>query len=176
MLAHGPCQGQQRIRIDRGRLVFDRHGCFLHRRDVCSDGGRHDLIQFRHRAQRRLPHARDGAARGKTQAHRDRDRFLLVQQQRRERTTRTQLVTTASTAAGLHRVTEFTQPVDVASDRAGGHPEPLREILAGPDRLSLEQPEQLQQSCGGRRHTDKSPSPEDRSCPLPQGWRASTLL
>ena len=58
-------------------------------------------------------------ARGRrTQADRDRDRLLVLEQQRRQRAAGPQLVAAGDAADGVDRVAELAQPVDVAAQGA----------------------------------------------------------
>ena len=61
---------------------------------------------------------------GRAQADRDRDGLVVVEQQRRHRLARRPAGSRRPRRAGLHRIAELTQPVDVVADGAGGHAEP----------------------------------------------------
>ena len=68
----------------------------------------------------------DRGARGGPQADRDRDRLVVVEQQRRHGRAGVQAVASGRAGDRVHRIAEVAQPLDVAADRAARHAEPLR--------------------------------------------------
>lgn len=144
-VATGAGQGHQHVGFDGGvgRVPGEGDGGVVHRRHLRAQPRRHHLVHLDQRPQRRLADAGDTAARGQSQADRHRDRFVGIQQQRRQRDTRAQLVATAVPLAGQHRIAKVTQPFDVATHAAGGHLEPVGKLLARPHPARLEQTQQL---------------------------------
>ena len=102
-------------------------------------------------------HRRAGA-----QPDRDRDRLVLLEQQRRQLGADAEPVAAARAADGVDRVAEPAQPVDVVADGPVGDAEPLGELGAGPVGAGLEQPEQGQHPGRGVRH--RSSSESRRNC------------
>ena len=58
-------------------------------------------------------------------------------------------VPATGTGRGVDGISERTQTIDVAPQRARAHPEALGELLAGPEPMRLEQREQQQGAFGG---------------------------
>ncbi len=96
--------------------------------------GQH-LLQLRQRPQGRLLDPGDGAARG-PQADRDRDRLLVVEQQRRQLGTGAEPVAAGDAAGRVDRVAELAQLVDVAADRARRHGGAGRPARRAPTRAA----------------------------------------
>ena len=132
-------------------------GGVVHGRHLRPQPRGHHLVELGQRAQRRLAHARDAAARRYPQADRHRDGLVRVEQQRWQRRARAQLVAAAVTLAGVHRVAEVAQAVDVAAHAAAGDAEPLGELLARPHPAGLQQPEQLQHAARRFGHVHSLP-------------------
>jgi hypothetical protein len=82
------------------------------------------------------------ATRAGEQRNRGGDRLLVVEKQQRQVLPRAELVAAADTLAGVHRIAERAQPLDITPYRARGDPEPVGELGAGPDLALLQQPEQ----------------------------------
>jgi len=97
------------------------------------------------------------ALRDRLQAHGQGHGLLVVDQQRRQRRPRRQLVTTVDPALGLHRVTQLPQPVHVPPQRAGRDAQPAGQLAAGPVTLRLEQGQQPQRACAGIGHVSIMP-------------------
>jgi hypothetical protein len=111
-----------------------------------------DLLELHERAHGGLLDPRDRPARRAAQPDGDRDRLLVVEQQRRHRRARAQAIPAGRPAERVDRVAERAQPLDIAADRAPGHAEPVGQLVAGPVAPRLQEREQLQQSSGGLRH------------------------
>ena len=92
-----------------------RHRVRLQRIDTTAQPRRHDLHDLRQCAHRGLTDTGHGGIRGVTQPHRDRHRFLVVQEQRRQCGSGLQLVTAGDASAGLDRIAELAQSLDVAT-------------------------------------------------------------
>jgi hypothetical protein len=86
--------------------------------------------------------AGDSATRAGEQRDRGGDRLLVVEKQRRQVLPRAEMVAAADTLAGMHRIAERAQPLDITPYRARRDPEPVGELGAGPDLALLQQPEQ----------------------------------
>ncbi|OBF54963.1 hypothetical protein A5778_09585 [Mycolicibacterium monacense] len=119
--------------------------------------GGHHLVELAQRAQRRLPHPGHRTAGGQPQADGHRDGLVGVEQQRRQGRAGAELVAAAVAPAGRDGVAEVAQPVDVAAHAAGGHAEPLGQLLTGPHPSRLQQPEQLQDPAGRFGHAPSLP-------------------
>jgi hypothetical protein len=104
-----------------------------------------DLLELHEGADRRLLDAAHGGAGGGPQADGDRDRLVVVEQERRHRRARVQPVASGRTGDSIHRVAELTEPLHVAADRAPRHAEPIGELVAGPVAARLQQGEELQE-------------------------------
>jgi hypothetical protein len=120
----------EHVRVDgrAGAGHCDRRG--LQRPHPVPQPRRQHLLQFGQRAHRRLADA--GDARRGPQPDRDGHRFVVVQQQRRELSTRAEAVTALDAGGGLDRVAEFAQLADVGADGARGDAEPAGQVGAGP--------------------------------------------
>ena len=108
---------------------------------VPQPGGQHP-VELRQRPERGVTGAGDAAARAGEQRDRGGDRLLVVEQQRRQVLPGPELVAAADALAGVHRIAERAQPLDVPPYRARRDPEPVGELGAGPDLPLLQQPEQ----------------------------------
>ena len=163
----------RRRRDDRERLGVDgrpaaRHGRRdrLHRLHAPAQVRGEDLLELDERAQRRVLDPGHRRARRGAQPDGDRDRLVVVEQQRRHRRAGVQPVAAERARAGLDRIPERPQPLDVAADRAAGDLEPARELVARPVAAGLEQREELQQASGGLRHLVRTLAGiADDSCP-----------
>src|SRR5690606_22468226 len=102
------------------------------------------------------------ALRRDVQRDRDRDRLVVVEEQRRKLAPGAELIATAGSGRALDGVAEAAQAVDVASQRAAIDPEALGELHAPPETLPLQEAEEAKQSRGGLEH--RTPAcPESRS-------------
>jgi hypothetical protein len=124
------------------------HGAVQGVDPVPEPGGQH-LLELEQGPQRGLLDPGDGAAGGRAQAHRDRDRLLVVEQQRGQGGTRAQPVAAAHPRAGLDGIAQVAQALDVVADRPAGDPEPLGQLVPGPVGPRLQQAQQLQQPLRG---------------------------
>ena len=100
---------------------------------------RHHLVELAQCTQRRFADACDAAARGKPQAHRHGDRLVGVEQQRRQRRARAELIAAAVALAGVYRIAEVAQSFHVAAHAACRHAEPLGQLLTRPHPTRLQQ-------------------------------------
>ena len=137
------------VRRRRGQ----RDGGVVHRRHLGPQPRRHHLIELAQRPKRGLADAGDRATRREPKAYGHRHCLVGIEQQRRQRRARTQLIAAAVALAGVHGIAEVTQPVHVAADAAGRHLEALGQFLTGPYPPRLQQPEKLQHPAGRFRHT-----------------------
>jgi hypothetical protein len=87
----------------------------------------------------------------------DRDRLLVVEQQRRQRRSDPEPVVAGASLHGVDRVSQLAQPADVVADRTGAHPEPTGQLGAGPVRSGLQQGQQAEQPYGGIAHPPRMP-------------------
>src|SRR5207237_5876566 len=101
---------------------------------------------------------------GGPKADRDRDRLLVVEEQRRHRASGAQPVSAGGAGERLHGVAELAQSLDVAPDRSARDLEALGQLVAGPVTARLEPGEELQKPAGGLGHRNFIlPGSEDRS-------------
>lgn len=84
------------------------------------------------------------------QRHRERDRLLVVEQERGQLATRLEPITTLGSLDRPDGVTEFAQPIDIAANRAFAHRQPLGEQRSRPVTADLQQRQQREQAA--RRH------------------------
>lgn len=119
--------------------------------DPVPQPGRHHLAD---RAQGPIRGLLDACARsgGAAQGDGQRDRLLVVKQQRGQVAAGFQPVPAIGPLDGPDRVAEFAQPVDVAADRANADLQPLDQLVSGPVTSCLQQREQRQQSRRGFPH------------------------
>jgi hypothetical protein len=113
-----------------------------------------DLLELDEGADGALLDAGHGGASGRAKPDRDRDRLVLVEQQRWHRGAGAKPVATGRPAQRLDRVAEGAQALDVAPDRAPGHLEPLRQLRARPVAACLQQRQQLEESARGLAHAN----------------------
>jgi hypothetical protein len=113
---------------------------------------RQHLLQLDQRTHRRLLDSGHGRSGGRAEPDRDRDRLIVVEQQRRHRGSGAKPVAARGTGERLDWVAEIAQPLDVATDRPPGHRQSLGELSAGPVATRLEQRQELQQAARGLRH------------------------
>ncbi len=99
-------------------------------------------VELGQRPERGVAGAGYRATRAGEQRDRGGDRLLVVEQQRRQVLPRAELVAAADALAGVHRVAEGAQPLDIAPYRARGDAEPVGELGPGPDLALLQQAEQ----------------------------------
>jgi len=134
------------------------------RRHAPAQVGRQDLFELDQRAHRGLLDPGHRRAGGGEEADGDRDRLLVVQQQRRHGRAGAQPVPARRTGQRLDRVAQLAQAVDVAPDRAPGDREPVGQLGAGPVAARLQQGKQLQEPArGGRQGCRIVANNEDRS-------------
>ena len=126
--------GGRAERLHAPPQVPGQHLLELHQR---AHGG---LLDPGHRRPRRRP-----------QADRDRDRLVVVEQQRRHRRPGGQPVAAGRAGERLDRIAEPAQPLDVAPDRAARHLEPLRQLASRPVAAGLEERQQGEQAARGHR-------------------------
>ena len=97
-----------------------------------------------------LGDAGDRVAGGGAHAHGERDGLLAVEDQGRHgAAARTELVPAGRAAAGLDRVAEAAEVVDVAADRALGDAQPFGQLGAGELASGLQRGQQGEQALGG---------------------------
>ncbi|WWW34250.1 hypothetical protein V8017_14310 [Stenotrophomonas rhizophila] len=104
-----------------------------------AQAGWHDLFQFDQCGDRSLLDAADGAGHGGAQGHGRGQGFVVVQQQWGQGAPRTERIPAGHAAAGLDRVAELAQAVDVAAQGARMHAGALCQGGAGPVWPRLQQ-------------------------------------
>ena len=130
---------RQGLRIDHRPARGQRREHRAERVDAPAQVRRQHLLELDERADRGLLDARHGRAGGGPQADRDRDRLVVVEQQRWHRRAGMQAVASGRSGDRIHRIAQVPQPLHVAADRAARHAEPLRELVAGPVTARLQQ-------------------------------------
>jgi hypothetical protein len=118
------------VRLDRGDTSPQSRGQYLL-----------DLRQGAEAGVLALAYTVDG---GGPQADRDRDRLVVVEQQRRQGAAAVELVAAGSARLGVDAVAELAKPVDVAAQGPVGDAEPFGELAAGPVAMRLQQGQQPQ--------------------------------
>jgi hypothetical protein len=83
---------------------------------------------------------------GGAQAQHDRDRLVVVEQQRRKRRPRAEPVAAGDSRCGLDRVSELAEPGDVPAQGPDRHAQPPGEFRAGPLGAALQDGQQPQQA------------------------------
>ena len=129
-----------------------RFGHRPQRLDAAPQPDRHHLHDLRQHADGDLRDALHRVLGGGLQAHGQRDGLLVVDDQRRERRARGELVAAVDAALRLDRVAQLAQPVDVPAQGADGHAQPLGEFAARPVPVGLEQGQQPQRPGARVRH------------------------
>ncbi|GAA4339157.1 hypothetical protein GCM10023086_73980 [Streptomyces venetus] len=142
-----------------------RHGEGVQGAHAAAQPVRQHLFQFGEGPHRGLADALDALPGGRAQSDRHRHGLVVVQEQRRQFGSGAQLVAAARAGAGVDRVAESAQPVDVPAQGAGADAEPLRQVGTGPLAVGLEQGEQTQQAGRGLRHGASLPALADTCCP-----------
>jgi hypothetical protein len=97
----------------------------------------HHLLELRQRPHRNLFDSGDAAAGGRAQPHRDRDRLLVVEQQRRHLRAWPEPVAAGQTRIGIDRIAEHAQLGDVAADGPLRHAELGGQLGTGPATTAL---------------------------------------
>ncbi|GAA2765656.1 hypothetical protein GCM10010103_46970 [Streptomyces paradoxus] len=154
-------------RVDRGgqRAAQHRHGEGVQGAHAAAQPVRQHLLQLGQGPYGGLADAVDALPGGGAQADRHGDGLVVVQEQRWEFGTRAQLVAAAGAGAGVDRVAQFAQPVDVPPQGAGADAEPAGQVGAGPLAVGLEQGQQTQQTGRGLQHGASLPGLADNCCP-----------
>ncbi len=83
------------------------------------------------------------------QADRDRDRLVVVEQERRQDGTRFESIAADGAAGAMHRIAEGAQALDVVADGPRAHLEAVSELGPTPVTWCLEEREQPQQTGRG---------------------------
>ena len=153
---------RQRAGVDgRATARPDRHrrcdGHRAQRLDPSPQPRRHDLRDLRQSPDRRFREPLDRRLGRCLQAERERDRFVVVQDQRRQGRARGELVAAVDPALRLNGISQLAQPLDVPPQGAHRDLEPLRELTARPVPMGLEQGEQSHHPQAGARHALQSP-------------------
>ena len=162
-VAAGRGDHRQMLRVDRRARDRERERRRAQRSDAAAQVRRQDLLELDERPHRRFLDAGHRGAGGGAKADGDRNRLLVVEQQRRHRASGAKPVSAGGAGERLHGVAELAQPLDVAPDRPAGHLEPVGQLVARPVAASLEQGEQFQQSARGLAHRNFIvPEIEDR--------------
>ena len=133
------------LRIHRRARGGEREGRRAERTDPATQVRRQHLLELDERPHGRLLDAGHRRASRGAQPHRDRDRLLVVEQQRRHGASRSEAVPAGGAGEGLDGIAKPAQPLDVAPDRAAGDLEALGQLGARPVAASLKEGEELQQ-------------------------------
>jgi hypothetical protein len=159
----GQGQHAEQPGLDGGPAGRQRHRGRLQRGQPAAEAGGQDLLDRRGRAHRGLLGAADRA--GGRQVQRDGDGHggLVVQQQGRQVGARAEHVAAGRTGCGVHSVAELAQPLHVAAHRAGGDPEPGREVLTAPAAGRGQERQQPQHPDGLVGHGDMMADDADRT-------------
>ena len=122
---------------DVGRLVIGRAGCrpaeanghLAERIDALAERARHDLHELGQRGDGSLAEHRLGGARELTQADRDGNGLVVVEQQRRQPAARAEGVAAEPTGRALDRVAEAAQARDVTPEGPWRDLQAIRQFL-----------------------------------------------
>ena len=117
----------------------------MQRTGTLAQAVRQHLIELRQQSDGRFLHLAYTSGR-RPQREGDRDGFIVVQQHRRHRRARTQLVAATETGRGAHRIAQLAQFLDVPAHRARVDLEALAQIAAGPLPARLQEGEKPQQA------------------------------
>ena len=145
---------RQMLRVDRRPADRRRDGGRAQRADATAKVSGQDLLELDESPNGGLLNPGDGRAGCGTEADRDRDRLVVVEEQRRHGGAGSKPVAAGRTAERLDRVSELAQPVDVATDRPPRYLEPVGELRPRPVAARLEERQELQESARGRGHGD----------------------
>ncbi|GHC82212.1 hypothetical protein GCM10010309_58520 [Streptomyces violaceochromogenes] len=154
-------------RVDRGGqcAAQHRHGEGVQGAHAAAQPVRQHLLQLGEGPYRGLADAVDALPGGRPKPDRHGDGLVVVQEQRRQFGAGAELVAAAGAGAGVDRVAEFAQPVDVPAQGAGADAEPAGQVGAGPLAVGLEQGQQAQQAGRGLQHGASLPGLADSHCP-----------
>lgn len=133
----GAGEGDQQLGVDLHSRSGQRLGGAVHRPHLRAQSRRHDLVELGEHPQCRLTGTDDRPAGGQPQRHGRRDRFLVVQQQRRQPRARAELVPAADARGRVHRVAHRAQPFHVAAHAPVGDTQLGGELGRGPRRPPL---------------------------------------
>ncbi len=145
LLVRAACrrQSRQRFGIHLDPATGREHvGPRQVRHPTPQSAGQH-LFEFRQGPQRGVLDAGDRRPRAGAQPDGDRDGFLVVEHQRRQRRARDQAISADIALGGVHRIPEFAQPFDIPPDGARTGPQPLGQFDAGPFPRGLQQRQQV---------------------------------
>src|SRR5690606_24146466 len=126
----------------------------VQRRDLVPQPGGEHLFQLAERPLRRawIVVELGAGARREAQPYRDRHGLVVVEQQRRHRRPGHQAVVAAGAGAGLYRVAQLAQPVDVAAQRARAGAQARREVRPAPRPAVLQRRQQGEHPAAGIGH------------------------
>ncbi len=99
---------------------------------------RKNQVQLGQGGDGRILQAGDAAIDGASQTNDDGGCFIVIEEQRRQAATATQLITAQSARYRLNRIAQVTEPLHIATDRAFGDTEPSREFFSAPGSACLE--------------------------------------
>jgi hypothetical protein len=154
--AGGSQHGQHgRVHPGTGAVAGDRQCGRLHGVDPAAQPGRQHLLQFGQGAKGGLLNAADAGG-GRTQPDRHRHGLLVIQQQRGQGCSRAEPVA-GHAPSGVHRIAQIAEPLHVAADGPGAHPEPFGQLGRGPVRPRLQQRQEPQQPGRGFQHGPSLP-------------------
>ena len=130
----------------------DGQGDGPHRVDPVAQVRRHHLLELGQGGHRGLLEAGDVVAGGDAQADDHGDRFVVGEQQRRQRGAGAEPVPAVGPRLGIDRIAELAEVRHVAADGAGGDAHALAELGGGPAGAGLQQREEVEQPGRGRFH------------------------
>jgi hypothetical protein len=146
------CDHRQMLRVDGRAADHRRDSRRAQGADATAKVSRQHMFELDQCPHCGLLDPGHGRAGGGTEADRDRDRLVVVEQQRRHRRSGAKPVAAGGTGERLDRVAENAQPLDVSPDRPARHREPVGELGSQPVATCLEQRQELQESTRGRGH------------------------
>ena len=87
-----------------------------------------------------------------SQPERDGDGFVIVEQQRRQRSPGAELVAARGSRGRMHGISQAAQTIDIATQGSCGDVEPMRQFGSGPVALHLKERQQAKQPSRGLQH------------------------
>ena len=149
--------GGEGVRIDADVTVPGRG----HRHDAeglraAPQPHRQHLDDLGQRPHRRLRHPGDRRLRGRLQAHHERHRLVVVQDEGRQGGTGREPVAAIDPRLRLHRIAQVAQPFDVPAQRPHRHSQPGGEVGAGPHPPALHQRQEAKRAVSGVGHRPDS--------------------
>ena len=171
-VAGRPREREQGVGVHLDAPALERRDRVVHGADLGPQPRGQHLVELGQRPHRGLAGPGDRAAGGQAERDGGGDGLLVVEQQRRQGHAGPQLVAAADALRRVDRVAEGAQPLDVPAHAAGGHPEPVGQLGAGPHGSLLQQRQQPEDSFGGVTH---APSHATDSGPILSARRGTVV-